>query len=170
MIRFSSIIQKFKEKGEKTGWTYIVIPARMANKLQPGKKVSFRVKGKIDKHNVSQTALLPMGEGDFILPLNATMRKQIRKAVGDKVDVTLEIDKSEFIFSTDFIACLEDDPKALANFEKQPPSHQKYFSKWIDSAKTTETKIKRITQSVQGLAMGLNYGEMIRYFRERKAG
>lgn len=168
VISFSPVIQKFKEKGEKSGWTYILVPERIASKLSPKTKVSFRVKGKIDNHAVRQVALLPMGEGDFIIPLNLNMRKHIKKAVGDKVSVALEIDKSEFVFSGDFMACLKDEPKAMANFKKQPPSHQKYFSKWIESAKTDQTKVKRITQSVQGLAMGLNYGEMIRYFKERK--
>jgi hypothetical protein len=168
MIVFSTVLQKFKAKGEKSGWTYITILASQANELMPNTRTSFRVKGKIDKLAIKQAALLPMGEGDFILPVNAEMRKGIGKAVGEKVKVAFEVDKSDFIFSEDFLVCLEDEPKALETFKKQPPSHQKYFSKWIDSAKTTETKTKRIAQSIQGLAMGFNYGEMIRYFKGKK--
>lgn len=45
MIKYNTIILKFGTKGEKTGWTYIEIPADIAKKLKPGFKQSFRVKG-----------------------------------------------------------------------------------------------------------------------------
>ncbi len=168
MIVFTTVLQKFKEKGEKSGWTYILISASQANKLLPKTKVSFRVKGKLDSFPIKQVALLPMGEGDFIMPMNATIRKHIEKSIGEKVKVSITLDTSEFEMSEDFLVCLADEPNAMEGFKKQPPSHQKYFSKWIDSAKTQETKAKRIAQSIQGLAMGMNYGEMIRYFKGKK--
>jgi uncharacterized protein YdeI (YjbR/CyaY-like superfamily) len=62
--------------------------------------------------------------------------------------------------------CLADDPHALDFFNTLPRGHQNYFSNWIESAKTSETKVKRISQAVQGLAMRMGYGEMIRYFRK----
>jgi hypothetical protein len=33
MIQFNCLIEKFGEQGEKTGWTYIVIPAAIAQQL-----------------------------------------------------------------------------------------------------------------------------------------
>ncbi len=42
-------------------------------------KQSFRVKGLLDNHPIAQTALLPAGDGAFILPINAAMRKGIGK-------------------------------------------------------------------------------------------
>jgi hypothetical protein len=167
-ISFRCVLEKFKDKGEKTGWVYITIPATKANELKPGVKTSFRVKGKIDQHPIKQVALLPMGEGVFILPVNAAMRKGIQKPIGNKVMVSLSVDKSEFKFSDDFLTCLEDEPKALEAFRKLAPSHQRYFSKWIESAKTEATKVKRITQSIHGLSMGFDYGQMVRYFQEKK--
>lgn len=168
MIAFTTVLQKFKSKGEKTGWTYIDIPKALAHTLKSNEQKSFRVKGKIDSLTIKQVALLPMGEGDFIMAINANMRKQIGKVAGDAVHATLTIDTSDFIFSEDFLTCLDDEPKALETYNSQPPSHQKYFSNWIESAKTSDTKAKRIAQSIQGLAMGFNYGEMIRYFKGKK--
>ena len=168
MIEFSTRLQKFKSKGEKTGWTYIEIPRALADKLQPGNKTSFRVKGKIDSYTLKQVAMIPMGNGDFIIPVNATMRRSMQKQVGDSVKVSLSVDKSPLQMSSDFMVCLEDDPRARETFLKQPPSHQRYFSNWIESAKTEETKAKRIAQSLEGLALGFNYGEMIRYFKGKK--
>jgi hypothetical protein len=45
MIQFNSIIQKFNEQGEKTGWTYIAIPIEIAQQLNPTiKKLSSKRK------------------------------------------------------------------------------------------------------------------------------
>lgn len=168
MVTFTATLQKFKEKGEKSGWTYIVIPLDIAQKLKPDTRTSFRVKGKLDSYPIKQVALLPAGNGDFIMAINAVMRKGIQKKIGEKIKVSLNADESEFKLSDDFLACLDDEPAALQHFEKLSPGHQRYFSKWIDSAKTPETKTKRIVQSIQGLAMGLDYGGMIRYFRNKE--
>ena len=162
MVKFKSTILKFNEMGEKTGWSYIEIPAHIAKKLKPGCKVSFRVKGKLDNFPIKQVSLLPMGEGNFIMPINAIIRKGIKKTKGATLNVQLEDDKSEFKLNPDFIACLEDEPEAMKFFKSQPGSHQKYFSKWIDSAKTDATKAKRIAMAVNALSRKLNYAEMLR--------
>lgn len=162
MIQFTATIHKFAKQGEKTGWTYIEITASQAKKLKPATKVSFRVKGTLDSFNIKQIALIPMGEGNFIMPLNATMRKGIGKKLGDKLKVAIQADDSEFAFSEDFLACLEDDPIAYDFFQTLSGSHQKYFSKWIDSAKTSHTKTKRIVMAVTALSKMMGYPEMIR--------
>lgn len=162
MIQFMTSIYKFDKQGEKTGWTYIEISAQQAKKLKPDTKVSFRVKGTLDSFKIKQVALLPMGEGNFIMPLNAAMRKGIGKKLGDQLKVTLEADDSEFAFSKDFLDCLRDDPAAYDFFHSLSGSHQKYFSKWIDSAKTSVTKTKRIVMAVTALSKKQGYPEMIR--------
>ncbi len=167
MIRFTTPILKFDKKGEKSGWTYIEIPATLAQQLKPGNKQSFRVKGTLDNYAFKHTALLPMGDGDFILPLNAAIRKHISKRQGAVLAVTMEVDDVPLQLSSDMLECLADEPKALAHFKSLPKSHQNYFSKWIESAKTEPTKAKRITQSVNALAKGWGFAEMIRAGKER---
>jgi len=162
VIKLTATIDKFDQQGEKTGWTYIVIPAELAQQLKPGNKKSFRVKGKLDAVAIKQTALIPMGEGDFILPLNADMRKKLGKRKGAQLAVQLTEDKADFVFNKDLMACLDDDPKAMENFKKLSGSEQKYFSKWIDSAKTEPTREKRILQTIDAMHKGYHYGQMIR--------
>lgn len=166
MVTFKASLHKFDKKGEKTGWTYFEIPAQIANELNPGIKTSYRVKGKMDSFVLKLVALIPMGDGDFIIPVNGEMRRKIRKKEGDTIEVTLEIDTGPLPQSADLLACLEDEPKALAYFNKLPASHQNYYNKWIESAKTIETKTKRISMTVRGMAMGLDYGQTLRYFRD----
>ncbi|AQG78166.1 YdeI/OmpD-associated family protein [Spirosoma montaniterrae] len=174
MIQFTALLQKFDQKGEKTGWTYIEIPAYVTDALSPGRRTSFRVKGQLDNLAIRLVALLPMGKnGDsdaaFIMPINADMRRSIRKEAGVSVQVELAIDTDPLPVSDDLLACLADEPAALAFFQTLPKSHQVYYSNWVEEAKSIDTKTKRIAQAVTGMAMGLGYGEMIRYFRKQKA-
>lgn len=162
MVKFICTILKFDKQGEKTGWTYIEVPADLARQLKPGSKLGFRVKGKLDNYKITQVALLPMGGGNFIMPVNQEMRKAIHKRHGALLNVQLALDESDFIFNKDFIDCLDDEPGAKKFFNTLPGAHQRYFSKWIDSAKTEPTKIKRITMAVNALAKKWGYPEMLR--------
>src|SRR6185369_14642663 len=92
VINFTATLLQFAEQGEKTGWTYIQIPAKLAQQLKPGNKKSFRVKGKLDDYAIKTVALIPMGGGEFIMAVNATMRKGIGKRKGAKVKVQLQVD------------------------------------------------------------------------------
>jgi hypothetical protein len=168
MIKFTAVLKKFGDQGEKTGWTYFEIPAELAEKLNPGVKKSYRVKGKLDEHPIKQVALVPMGEGNFIIAVNAAMRKGIGKRQGASVKVQLEIDAAEWKLNEDFLACLEDEPRAMSFFKSLAPSHQRYFSTWIDSAKTEETRAKRIAATLNAMLRSMNYGEMIRAMKADK--
>jgi hypothetical protein len=162
MIHFTATILKFNEQGEKTGWTYIEIPADIAQQIKPNNKRSFRIKGKLDNYKISGVALMPMGNGNFIMPVNATMRKGTGKRKGAMLNIAIEEDKSPLKLNEDFLACLNDEPAALKHFNSLAGSHRNYFSKWIDSAKTEQTKTKRIAMAVSALARDLGFPEMLR--------
>jgi hypothetical protein len=166
MIRFKTTILKFDKQGEKTGWTYIEISAAQAKKINPGVKVSYRVKGRMDNYSIEKTAVLPMGEGFFIMPLNVKIRKAIGKKMGDQVTVELELDVRQIQPSADFLRCLKEDPEALEFFKSLPGAHQRYFSKWIDDAKTMRTKTKRIVMTLTAFSKKQGFQEMMRANRK----
>jgi Domain of unknown function (DUF1905)/Bacteriocin-protection, YdeI or OmpD-Associated len=165
---FTTIILKYGSNGDKTGWTYIQIPPDIIEQVKPGNKKEFKVKGKLDKHTIKRQSIMPMGGGSFMLPLNAGLRKAIGKKQGALLAVELAEDKSEFVFNADFIDCLADEPAGKKFFESLTGSHQRYFSKWIDSAKTEPTKVKRIAMAVNALSRKMGYPEMIREGKEKK--
>jgi hypothetical protein len=162
MIKFSTAIQKFEQQGEKTGWNYLLIPAQTAQQIKPDCKKSYRVKGKLDLVPIAQVALIPMGGGDFIIPLNAALRKALGKRQGAIVQLSLCEDKAAFVHNADFLNCLADEPQAQVFFDTLSQSHQRYFSKWIDSAKTEATTAKRIAICINALAKKWDYGQMLR--------
>src|SRR5664279_1093417 len=105
MIHFNTIIKKFGELGEKTGWSYLEVPEEMASKIKPGCKKSFRVKGTLDDFKIERTALLPMGEGHFIIPVNATIRRALGKRKGSMVKVSLSEDIRDVEINKSFLLC-----------------------------------------------------------------
>jgi hypothetical protein len=167
-VTFTATIQQFEKHADKTGWSYIEIPADIAQKLKPGNKKSFRVKGKLDNYAISHVSLLPMGDGNFILPINAAMRKGTGKRKGASLRVQLEAETQPTPLSADLLECLADEPEAMAFFKTLTPSHQRYFSTWIDSAKTEQTKAKRIAQSITALCKGMGYVEMVRALKRER--
>jgi hypothetical protein len=162
MVRFTTTIQRFGEMGEKTGWTYVLIPADLAQELVPGNKKSFRVKGWLDKYPIRQVAVMPWGDGSFLLAINAEMRKGTGKGQGAELEVALELDTSPILPPEELLECLAEEPEALAYWESLSGAHRNYFIKHIESAKTVETRARRVAQSLDALLKRMDYGQMIR--------
>lgn len=168
MATFTTTIHQFDKQGDKTGWTYIEIPADIAQDIFPGNKKTFRVKGKLDQYEIKSIAVQPMGNGSFIMALNATMRKGIGKRKGAMLKVSLAKDDSPLEIAPELLECLADEPDALAYFQSLAPSHQRYFSNWISDAKTDVTKAKRLAICLSALARKMEYGPMIREQKGKK--
>lgn len=167
MVTFEAIIEKFGINGERTGWFHVIIPSEIAHQLMPNTKKSIRVKGNIGAFEAKYLALLPSGTGDFILPLNAKMREIIKLNEGDKIILNLELDLDVPPLSIDLLEALEIETGAFDYFNTLNKSTQRYFSNWIDDAKTIETKSKRIYQAVYGLSINLDFGKTLRYFKNK---
>ena len=168
MLSFSTTILQFAAQGEKTGWTYIVVTESVTAKLNPGVKKSYRVKGKFDDFKVEKLALIPMGKGDFILTINAAIRRGIGKRKGATVKVQLELDHSPILPPAELMECLHDEPEALKYFNSLPQGHRNYFTKWIESAKTEPTKTKRIALVIKTMVRKMDFGAMLREDRDER--
>lgn len=162
MVTFEARIERYDSQGEKTGWTYITIPAAMAGNIKPGTRKTYRVRGRLDDVPVRQLALVPVGGGDYILPLRSDLRRKLRKDKGASLQVQLEADPEAPALDPDLLECLSDEPAALARFNSLPPSHRQYFARWVGEARTLPTKSARITRTVAALVEGLDFGAMLR--------
>ncbi len=169
MVEFNTIILKFADQGEKTGWTYIYIPADIAQQLLPDNKKSFRVKGMLDSFPVNGLALMPMGEGNFIMALKADIRKGIRKGEGAMLKVSLAYDPDYKVeIPADLQECFDAEPEAFDFYNSLAKSHRDYFVKWINEAKTEPTRIKRIVNTVNAMVNRMDYGQMIRSLKGQR--
>jgi len=169
MVHFKAEIEQFESMGEKTGWRYVFLPAGLANQIKLDCKKSFRVKGKIDAVDIEGLATIPMGEGDFIIALKADLRKKLRKEAGATVELYLEEDKGFKVeMPEDLEICLSEEEHLMANFLKQPKSHQNYFINWINSAKTEATRTKRLVMTVTAMDQMQGFGTMMRTAKANK--
>ncbi|MEN9684515.1 MAG: hypothetical protein RLZZ28_301 [Bacteroidota bacterium] len=168
MVKYSTTIKQFGELGEKTGWTYVEVPADIAVQLKPGNRKSFRVKGKLDQYAISGVAILPMGGGSFILPLNAAMRKGIHKKKGGMLALQLSVDDNPLQPPDGFMECLDDEPKAKAFYHQLKPSHRNYFIKWMGGVKSDQARAKRMATVITALSYEQDFVEMFRALKAAK--
>ena len=167
MVDFTTIMLQFAEQGEKTGWTYIEIPADIAQQMKPGNKKSFRVRGMLDALPVHGMALMPIGEGNFIMALKAEVRKGLHKNAGAMVQVRLEEDVDYKVETpADLQECFDFEPEAADFFNSLAKSHREYFIKWINDAKTSETRAKRIVNTVNAMLRKWAFNVMLREMRK----
>jgi len=170
MVSFQAEILKFGSMGEKTGSVYVEIPQTIAHQLKPDNKKSFRVKGTLDLIQIKGLALLPMGEGSFILALKSDLRKKLKKDAGKTLELNLEEDLEERKLDPDFETCLQNDESANDFFITLTLGHRMYFNNWISEAKTMETKEIRIIACLKGLANHFDFGQIIRSGKKQKEG
>jgi len=125
------------------------------------------VRGMLDGFAVAGMALMPMGEGDFIMALKAEVRKGIHKNAGAMLQLKLEEDVDYKVDIPDERQeCFDFDPEAFEFFNSLAKSHRDYFIKWINSAKTSETRAKRIVNTVNAMRRKWAYNVMMREMRK----
>jgi len=146
LVNSKYLLEKFPGKG---GWTYAVIPEVMHDKHSPFGWV--KVKGRIDDYKFKNYKLMPMGKGQLFLPVKSEIRKRIGKEEGDWVNVILYADKAPTEIPGEFLDCLKEDPIAYKIFLTYTDGQQKEFIDWIYSAKTDDTKVKRMAETLNKL-------------------
>lgn len=163
MIYFKAEIEHFEQMGDKTGWNYVFIPASIAREIKPNCRTSFRVKGKIDDVEIAGMATIPMGAGDFIIALRSELRKKLNKKAGAAVEIGLEEDKDFKIdMPEDLEMCLMEEEHLMSFFLSFAKSHQNYFIKWINEAKTEVTRTKRLAMTITAMYKKQDFGAMMR--------
>jgi hypothetical protein len=136
-------LEKFPGKG---GWTYAQIP-----EILPDKHAHFgwvRVRGSIDGFEFENYHLMPMGNAKLFLPVKAEIRKAIKKQAGDYVHVILFPDNIPTKLPEELKICLQSELNGLETFLGYSNGEQKRMIDWIYSAKTDETKVRRISETL----------------------
>ncbi|MCT4590217.1 MAG: YdeI/OmpD-associated family protein [Carboxylicivirga sp.] len=141
------LLQKFPGKG---GWTYAEIP-----EIKPDKHAWFnwiKVHGFIDNYEIKHARLMPMGNGQMMLPVKAAIRKAIGKDAGDHVHIKLFPDNLPVTIPQELIDCFElEDQRLLKAFNQETSNQQQEIISWIYEAKKEETKAKRIIKMMDYL-------------------
>lgn len=146
---------KFKttlKQAEGSTATGIVIPNEVLAGLGAGKKppVKVVVNGYAYRSTVATVS------GDFMVGFSADHRAASGIKGGDKIEVAIELDTEPRTIElpADFQAALNANAKAKATFERLSNSLKGYHVTHVTSAKTDETRQRRIEKSIATLHAG----------------
>ena len=141
------LLEKYPGKG---GWTYAALDG-----IDPNNKRRFgmiTVKGNVDNYPIQQYNLMPMGDRRMFFPINATIRKIIKKEAGDYVKIVLYIDDSPVIIPEEIQVCLNEDIVISKKFAALADTTKKMYIDHIMKAKGIEVKAKRILEMMEKLS------------------
>ena len=93
-----------------------------------------------------KSTLVPRGGGCYRLHVHSRIWRKLRIDAGATVEVTLLLDTEprEVVLPQDFAAGLADEPRALATFNTLTTALRRQIVQYVDSAKHSRTREKRI--------------------------
>lgn len=132
--------------------TGIEVPEKILTNLGSSKRPAVRV---TIRGYTFRTTVGVMG-GRYLIPLSAEHRTAAGVAAGDEVEVQIELDTEprELSLPADFSEALDVVPEAKRFFEGLSYSNQRRFLINIESAKTLETRMRRIDKAISMLREG----------------
>lgn len=144
-ITFTTLV----EKDDKVNATGLRVPVDAIAALASGKKP--KVKVTLGGHTYRSTVAV---YGDlYLIPLSAEHRTAAGVQAGDQVEVTLELDTEPRTVEVpaDLAAALAEKPGAVAAFDAQSYTLRKEAVRQVGSAKSLETRQRRIAAIVTKL-------------------
>ncbi len=137
---FETILSAF---GNNTG---VVVPPEVLDALGAGKRP--RVRADLDGYQYRTT--VGVMNGQSLMSVSAAIRKETGLAAGDAIRVTLTLDESarEVTIPVDFATTLRENAGTEEFFATLSNSLQRYHIDQITSAKTDETRKRRIAKAI----------------------
>ena len=145
------------EAGDGDGGVFVVLPFSVPEVY--GTRGRVPVQATFDGYPY-HGSITPLGDGYHALHVLKQIRRAIDKTIGDTVRVALTRDVTERKMEapTDLAEQLDANPKAAAYFAKLAYTHQREYVRWLEGAKKTETRTKRLGEIVAMLAKGRKRG------------
>ena len=139
----------FKATINASGPTGIEVPAEVVESFHAGKKVPVVV----TINDFSYRSTVAPYRGPYMISLSAENRAGAGVGHGDTITVTLEHDTEPRVMEApaDLQAALDADPVAKAAWEKLAFTHRRAHVDAITSAKTDETRARRVAGAIAKL-------------------
>ena len=140
LLRATRRIERFPGEG---GWHFVPLP-----EIAPPTSAAFgmrTVRGSIDGVALARRKLMPRGDGTLFLPLPAVLRKRLRKAAGDTVDLELYDDR----YGEEFVTAVRESLAAesaglLECFDKLSPKQRDALLDWAYRPASEEEQVRRV--------------------------
>jgi Domain of unknown function (DUF1905)/Bacteriocin-protection, YdeI or OmpD-Associated len=148
MQRFTTTLESIK--GATSPITVLVVPFDIEKIF--GIKNRVDIKGTVDGYPIERT-LLPLGDGRHYLMMNVKILKAIHKKQGDEVSVEIEEQEhtayKEVELPDYFIAELEENPIAKAEYDLTNPSGKRNILQLLTEPKSLEAKANRVIKVLE---------------------
>jgi hypothetical protein len=132
--------------------TGLQVPNEVVAELGAGKRPAVRIT--INGYSYRTTAMFMNGR--YMVPLAAEHRAGAGVSAGEKIDVEIELDAAvrEVVVPPDLGAALAAQPSTQAFFDQLSFTHRKEWVRWIEDAKKPETRLTRLTKTIDELREG----------------
>lgn len=128
--------------------TGIVVPPEVVESLGAGKRPKVIVKLK----SYSYRSSIAVMSGDFMIPVSAEVRANSGVTAGERVDVEVSLDTEERVVTVpEDLRELLNSEGLEAKFQALSYSKQKMIVLSVDSAKTDETRQRRLNSAIDSL-------------------
>ena len=133
------------------GVHYVEVPANIVKKL--GGLNKQRLFCSINKHPKFQCGMMALGEGRGYITVSKKKLKEFSITLGDKIDVTLEPDKSEFGMEVpeELIEIVAQDTEAEKRFMSISGSKQRNIIYYVIGVKNSDKRIERALKLINNL-------------------
>lgn len=141
---------KVKLEAVEQGGVYFTLPRKESAKF--GVRGRVPVTGTINGAPF-RSSIFPTGDGTHFMGVNREVREQAGAGVGDRVEVSMEIDTAPrtVAIPPDLNSELSKSVAARVRFDKLSYTHRKEYVQWIEAAKRPETRTRRIKQVLDKL-------------------
>ncbi|HZJ09630.1 MAG TPA: YdeI/OmpD-associated family protein [Trueperaceae bacterium] len=148
--RFSATLVRPEGRGT---WTYLDVPAGVSSEFGIAGQVA--VAATVNGEPLRST-LMASGAGGHYLVVPRALREKLGVTSGDEVQVELELDTAPRTVEipADFDKALAADAAAAEAFASLAPSRRKEYVAWVEDAKRSETRERRIVKAVDMIAEG----------------
>ena len=156
-----SFTSYLEESNNRLWGQHFIVPAPVVGALSEGsedKRVVCIINGAVEY----QCALIPRGEGIYVIHVNKARVKKLNLKIGDQVQISLRKDDSEYGLPVpeEFTEVLEQDPEANAFWEKLTPGKKRTMLYIIAQPKSSDLRITRalaICEHLKAYAGKINF-------------
>jgi Domain of unknown function (DUF1905) len=131
------------------GWTHLDVPFD-PHRFQSGNGW-LALSVNIDGRQLALKGWRSKGEKPIFLVINKEIQKQIGKAPGDTVSVTIYAQARQELDADQIIACLHDAPRAFSRFQSLAPSEQRLHINYVLEASSDQAATERIIALIRQL-------------------
>lgn len=130
-------------------WTFIRVPESVRAKFED----TGRLPVKCTLGGATFRGTLSRGEGDYRIHVKQTLLGELGLSAGDRVQVTLELDRAPRTFAIpgELQALLDGDAALARDYSDLTPSLKRAWAQYIGEAKRQETRDRRAEKAPAGI-------------------